>query len=54
MKFTLPLPLRLGAEVIVIHELLLADVQEQPALVDTAVELLPPAPPTFRIVGETV
>lgn len=54
VKFTLPLPVRLAPEVIVIHELLLTAVQAQPDVVETAVELLPPPPAMFRAVGETV
>ena len=53
MKFTLPLPVPLAPEVIVIHELLLAAVQGQPDVVETVVELLPPPSAMLRTVGET-
>jgi hypothetical protein len=51
---TLPSPLPLAPEAIVIHDVLLLADQRQPADVSTLIDLLPPSFPTFIWLGDTL
>jgi hypothetical protein len=51
---TLPLPLPLAPDVMVIHDVLLLAVHGHPLAVVTLIDLLPPSFPTCTLVGEIV